>query len=76
MPKRRPVSGDMAPLVSARMARGWTQAYVGDLLEVSQAYISDREGGQVVPTLSFLEKYARIVGLSMRITFTPTGDKE
>lgn len=78
MPKRLPVSSDLVPLVAARLTKGWSQGDVAEMLGVSQAFVSNVESGRSVPTLSFLESYAKLVRLSMRIIYTPIegGDEE
>lgn len=50
---------------SARISRGWTQSYLGELVESDGKYISRIELGKSKPSLGFVVKLANALEKSM-----------
>lgn len=56
-----------ATLYRRRRGRGWTQQDVGDRLGVTQAAVSEWERGVHSPTLATVERWANVLGMSLRL---------
>ena len=54
-----------------REARGWSQAQLGERLEVSRQTINAIETGKYDPSLPLAFRIARLFGLSIEDVFSP-----
>ena len=60
-------------LLQARRRAGLTQAEVADRMGTTQSSISRTEAGRTLPSLDFIDRYARACGVSIRMTFGSAG---
>ena len=61
-------------LAVLRAARGWTQAELGERLEVSRQTINALERGKYDPSLPLAFKIARLFGQRIEEVFDPDGE--
>ena len=55
----------------ARIEKGLTQADIAKRMKTKQSVISRAENAKTVPSLSFLKRLARVLGLSLQVQFKP-----
>ncbi len=57
-------------LIKARIEQGLTQAELAKKLKTKQSVLSRVENAKTTPTLSFLKRLAKVLGLTLKIEFT------
>lgn len=57
----------ISELIAARLKKGLTQADVAEKLGTRQSAIARLEGGNVNPSLDFLQKLAQVMGYKLNI---------
>ncbi len=62
-------------LRTLRAARGWSQAQLADLLDVSRQTVNAIETGRYDPSLPLAFKLAAVFGSSIEDLFEPDGDE-
>ncbi len=60
----------ISEVIAARLKRGMTQAEVAKKIGTRQSAIARLEGGNVNPTLDFLEKIAEVLGHKLTVHLT------
>ena len=60
-------------LIDARKAAGLSQATLAQRMGTTQPAISKIESGRAVPTLGFLERFAKAIGAPVTVTLDPRG---
>lgn len=60
----------ISQLIAARLKKGMTQADIAKKVGTKQSAIARLEGGNVNPTLDFLEKIAEVLGCKLTIRLT------
>jgi transcriptional regulator with XRE-family HTH domain len=74
--KYRDLAFDISCLVhDARIEKGWTQAQLARKLKTKQPSIARLEKGKRYPSLHFLNKVVRALGMELIITFKDANDK-
>jgi transcriptional regulator with XRE-family HTH domain len=58
-------------LIDARKAAGLSQATLAERMSTTQPAISKVESGRAVPTLGFLERFAKAIGAPVTVTLEP-----
>jgi transcriptional regulator with XRE-family HTH domain len=58
-------------LIDARKAAGLSQATLAERMGTTQPAISKVESGRAVPTLGFLERFAKAIGAPVTVTLDP-----
>lgn len=61
---------------AARLARGWSQAKLAEMVQISPNHVGVIERGETVPSLETVHAYSRALGTSMGelLDAEPTGD--
>jgi len=57
----------ISELIAARIKRGMTQAEVAKKIGTGQSAIARLEGGNVNPSIDFLERIAEVLGYKLKI---------
>ncbi len=57
----------ISELIAARIEKGMTQAEIAKKIGTKQSAIARLEGGNVNPSLDFLEKIAKVLGCKLTI---------
>lgn len=57
-------------LIKARIEQGLTQAQLAKKLKTKQSVLSRVENAKTTPTLSFLKRLAKVLGLTLKIEFS------
>ena len=58
-------------LIDARKAAGLSQAILAERMGTTQPAISKVESGRAVPTLGFLQRFAKAIGATVTVTLEP-----
>lgn len=61
-------------LTAARRRAGLTQAEVAELMGTTQSAVSRVESGRSVPTIDFVDRYARALGVTIRLELGASQD--
>lgn len=61
----------ISELIAARIKNGVTQKELAKRIGTTQSSIARLEGGNVNPSLDFLQKVARVMGLSVHLSAKP-----
>lgn len=60
----------ISALIEARLKKGMTQKDIAEKLGTKQSAIARLEGGNINPSLEFLQKIAQVMGYKLTVSFS------